>query len=209
MEKQQKKNTTTTKKATVTKKSTTVKKSTTSKKKTSNKNVKNKESISKKTSFFKSTKFLTIVFVVLLILVLILGFFAIRAKKKYDSTIKANIVIPIIKKDDTIEFSINAYELSQAPGYVFKVKNYRGDKINKEQVEYDIEIVNGTNSRIELTKGKNNKNLLTGENNSQVNNETLKQDEKELVYYTLKIPSKNNSTPKKNEIISVRIVVKK
>ena len=97
------------------------------------------------------------VFILLLILVIVLTVIAYKKDKEEKKNIRANIVIPLLKKDDSFHFNINALALSMSKEYVFKITNYKDDKINDEELKYTIKITNTTSANLKLTKNNINK----------------------------------------------------
>jgi len=63
-------------------------------------------------------------------LVTFLGIEVLLKEKESKEKVFANLVIPVIKKEATQNFSINADSLVNDGEYILKVTNYREDVIN-------------------------------------------------------------------------------
>ena len=138
-----------------------------------------------------STKFLSIVFVILLILVVVLSFLAYNMRKENpDLKIKPKIIIPLIQENDQLGFSINAIELSQASEYVFKITNYKKDKIIAVNIPYKLEIENGTDSVIEVFENDSNKDLMQNKRSLVLDNQVMPGKEEKNIYYHIRMKKK-------------------
>lgn len=164
-----------------------------------------KKKTKKKTfkDIINSTKTLTILFVLLLILVIFLTVLCVIKNKEADENEFANMVIPVYELNTDYEFSINAKTLSEVDEYVFKIVNYKKDEINKEELPFQVEINNDTNSIIKVTKDNGKKDLMKQQKQTVLKKEILKKDEKDSVYYHIKI-TKNNELNRK-DLIYVKI----
>lgn len=162
---------------------------------------------SKKKQTFKeiitSTKSLTVVFILLLILVIFLVILCIQKNKEANENEFANMEIPVYETNTNYEFSINAKTLSEVDEYVFKITNYKKGEINKEEIPYRVEISNETDSTIKVTKDHNNKDLIKDQKDTIIDEVTLKKDEKQSVYYHVKITKSKDL--KKDDLIHVKI----
>ena len=167
--------------------------------------MKTKKKSKKKTTedLLNSTKRLTIVFVLLLILVIFLLVVCVIKYKESKENEFANMVIPVYETNTNYEFSINAKILNEVDGYTFKIVNYKKDEINKEEIPYKIEVKNNTNSIIKVTKGDNKKDLMGKDKEKIIDEVTLKKDDKENIYYHIKITKSNNLT--KDDLIYIKI----
>jgi len=148
-----------------------------------------------------TTKTLLIVFIVLIGLVTFLGIEVLLKEKESKEKVFANLVIPVIKKEATQNFSINADSLVNDGEYILKVTNYREDVINDEEIIYSITVDNKTKIKISVTKDYSDDNLL--EENNVISNLKIRGKVKQDTYYHIKAISKEGL--KKNDKINVRI----
>ena len=146
---------------------------------------------------------LWIVFVFLLGLVVGLGVLIYQKKKTQDVQPVANISIPILKTDSRFSFNINAFNLASSDEYVFRVSNYKGDKL-VENLTYNITIKNPTDSIIKLTKDGSKKDLMIDQANTILDNQKFLSSTKEDVYYHVSIIIKGEKVTEK-DLISVII----
>ena len=166
----------------------------------SKKNIKMKK-VEKK-GFWQQDTLLKIVFFSLIIVVIVLSIMVYK-KGKIEKNIKSDIVIPINETDKSFDFSINALNLSKTDEYVFKVTNYRKNKINDKKIYYDITINNDSEAVVEVMKNENNRDLMQNKKSTVITGEELKEGEKEDIYYHVKaLPSKKLD---KDDIIHVKI----
>lgn len=150
-----------------------------------------------------SVKTLTIVFILLLVLVIFLFVLcAIKYKESKENEF-ANMVIPIYEVNTDYEFSINAKVLSEIDNYTFKIVNYKKNKINAEEMSYKIEIKNNTNSIIKVTRNDSNKDLMKEQEESIIDENTLKKDTKDNIYYHVKITKTKDIS--KDDLIYIKI----
>ena len=164
------------------------------KKKTKKKNIQD---------LLNSVKTLTIVFILLLILVISLLVLCVIKYKESKENAFANMVIPVYETDTNYEFNINAKVLSEVEEYTFKIVNYRKKELNKEELPYKIEIKNDTNSVIKVTKNDSKKDLMKDQKETIIDENTLKTDKKENIYYHIKITKSNDLT--KDDLIYIKI----
>lgn len=150
-----------------------------------------------------SVKTLTIVFVLLLVLVISLLVLCVIKYKESRENAFANMVIPVYETDTNYEFNINAKILSEVDEYTFKIVNYRKKELNKEEIPYKIEIKNDTNSVIKVTKNDSKKDLMKDQKETIIDENTLKTDKKENIYYHIKITKSNDLT--KDDLIYIKI----
>lgn len=127
-------------------------------------------------------KILLIVFCLLLILVITLFSIILQKHQERIKNPPANMVIPIYKEYTSYHFSISALGLSEKKEYLFKITNYRGKKINSDDINYEIKIENDTNSIIKVTKEKDNNNLITNQKNSIIEGKISSSNKKENIY---------------------------
>lgn len=151
----------------------------------------------------QSVKTLTMVFVLLLILVIILFVLCVVKYKESKENEFANMVIPVYELNTDYEFNINAKTLSEVNEYVLKITNYKKKDINKEEIPYKLTISNDTDAVIKVTKGDSKKNLMNNQKETIVDNHTLKKDEKESIYYHIKVTKSNDL--KRNDLIYIKI----
>lgn len=151
----------------------------------------------------KDIKVLTVVFTLLLVLVIVLGVLCYKKNEEFKRKAFANITIPILKTDSEEEFSINAKTLSEAKKYTFKITNYQGDIINKEEIDYKIEITNNTNAVITI-KREDTKDLMNDQKNTIIDGLRLGKTAKEDIYYYVEI--KTFKKLKTNDLINIKIV---
>lgn len=152
----------------------------------------------------KSVKTLTVVFILLLALVIFLLVLCIIKYKESKANAYANMVIPVYEVNTDYEFSINAKILSEVDEYVFKIVNYKNKEINKEEIPYKIEIKNDTNSIIKVTKDDSKKDLMKNQKETIIDENTLKKDTKENIYYHVKITKINDIS--KDDLIYIKII---
>ena len=187
------------------------KKSQTSKKKTvSHKNNSlqdtRKEATQKKKLTFKDicTSYITlwIVFILLLLFVIVMGVLIYQKSKLGNEEAFANMKVPILKVGEEVEFGINAYTLSVTDEYIIKISNHRKEDINKEEIPYKIEIVNNTDSVIQITKNDEKKDYMKDQKNTVIE-DVLKKSEKEDIMYHVTVVSSQELNPK--DLINVKI----
>ena len=173
------------------------------KKKSSNgrRNKKVEKKDNKKKNLFSVDNLLKLIFFVLLIVVIVLGVMVVKKNNESGSKVQANIVIPVFEKGSSSSVTINADNLSS--DYIIKVTNYRSDSINKTKLNYSVNVLNGTSSSIKVLKNNSKDNLMVDNKNTIIENESLRKDIKENVYYYIRIS--DYSKVKKDEKIVVRI----
>ena len=120
----------------------------------------------KKKQIISSDKILLIVFCGLLVTVIVLLGLVLYKKHEKEANPPANIVIPIYKDFTSYHFSVSALGLSQKDNYIFKITNYRGKKINQNDINYEIKVENSTDSVIKITKNNKEKDLMKDNKNS-------------------------------------------
>ena len=164
-----------------------------------NKTKKKKGSIK---DFLKSTKFLAIIFILLLILVSVLVVLCVIRSNESETKGFANISLALVDDNKPMDFSINALTLSQTDEYIFKITNYKGDKVNKKEKEYKVIIENNTDCIISVTINDLEENVMKNQNSTELI-DTLKANKKEAVYYHVKVKSSGNL--KDMDLINVRV----
>lgn len=196
------------KKKTTTKKKTGTKKVNTSKssvKKTNN--IKEKSNIknSKKKNIDKTSVILLIVFITLCVTVCILFGLVLHKNKEMSKNPTASIVIPVIKKDNKMTFSLDLYSMKEKEEYIFKVTNYRGNNVNDFDINYSIYIKNDTDAKLELYRVGNEKvNLMDNIVDNEIKGFKLYKNEKEDIYF--KVVVSNLKNVKKKELASIMIL---
>ncbi len=129
-------------------------------------------------------KFLLGVFILLAIFVCILGCLVIKEKNNTRVIDKTNVVVPIIEENTNNTITIDALGLTKERFYVIKVTNYRDKSINKEELEYKIDVENNTKATIKVTKNDDETNLIKNNNKTVVTGQKLIKDKKqEDTYY--------------------------
>lgn len=196
------------------KKSTTIK--TVKKGNTSNKNFKNVENVEKssnkntknkinKKSIDKTSIILLMVFIALCVLVCVLFGLVLHKNKEMSKNPTASIVIPVIKKDNKMTFSLDLYSMKENEEYYFKVTNYRGDNVNDFDINYSIYVKNDTDAKIELYRVGNEKvNLMDNSVDNEIKDLKLYKNEKEDIYF--KVVVSNLKNVKKKELASFMIL---
>lgn len=130
---------------------------------------------------------LTITFILLSILVIILLVVALVKKNQNEVKEESHITIPVLQENttSTISISLKEYNESEETEYVFVVSNFREDKILETALDYDINITNNDDIKIELYKNGGTKNLL--EEDLEIEDNKLKKDKKQEDVYRLVI----------------------
>ena len=115
------------------------------------------------------------------------------AKKEKDPT---NIVAPIIEKGSKNEFTVNLDKIEDKK-YIIRVVNYRNDIINKNEMDYDIEVINENNVEIEIYKNEIEDNLASINNKDLfIEKNVLKAEEKQDDVYKIVVVSDKDLTKK-------------
>ena len=154
---------------------------------------KKKDKKEKKTikEIINSTPFLLTVFLLLLITVIILG--CIIHKKDYEKAqaFDSNMVIPLYEIETSFTFGIDAKALSKLDSreYVIKLTNYKGEKVEEEEMTYQVFVENLTDSVISLRKGDSKKNLMTDQKNTLIDEVMESSSEKEETYIYVHLDS--------------------
>ncbi|MBQ2640178.1 MAG: hypothetical protein IJF92_05425 [Bacilli bacterium] len=80
-----------------------------------------------------------------------------RAHKKL-----SNIVVPVIRMNDNINFNILVDKMGKDDeyNYYIKISNFRKNKINKKDINYNIEFISDSELSLSLYKYKSKNNLL-------------------------------------------------
>ena len=184
---------------------TTSNKNNKKKKVSTNVNKNNKEVVVEKVNKKdKGTIIMTITFFALLILVSVLFAVVIHKKHVADNELVAKMVFPVIEKDSAMSFSIDLGYVSEDDDYIFKITNYRDDKVNDFDVNYKIIIKNETAAKIKVFRGKTNVNLMKKQKNTEITDLKLYKNEKEDVYF--RVSFSNLDKIKKKDMVDVYIV---
>ena len=164
-------------------------------KKPTKKVVAKKEPIKKETQVEKKLvlnqeKALALTLVVLAVLVVILLIIALVQKNRNKDIEKSSITIPVLEENVESRIAINLSELSETKEYVFIVSNYKDKNINKKNLEYDVEITNNDNIRVEIYKNGKIKNAL--DDDCEVEDNKLTKNKKQEDVYKLVIKDTKN-----------------
>lgn len=151
------------------------------------KKVSNKKEV-KKTD--KTEIILKVVFTFLVVFVTILSIVVFRENKK-EENIKSDFVMPIIQKEEEIEIKVNLKELQNKKLYKLKITNYKGNSINSEEIPYEITIKNDTDTKINLVRVPEEKNLIVNDKLTKLEGLKTKAKEREDVSYHITIKGKN------------------
>ena len=148
-------------------------------------------------------KILAITFVLLAILVIILLIVALKQKNERKARNESHITVPVLEENTTSNISINLKEFKEenTNEYVFIVSNYRQDKINKKELEYDINITNSDNIDIKLYKNDDTTNIL--DEDLEVEDNILVKNKKQEDIYKLVITK--NDKIKDSSVINIEI----
>ena len=164
-------------------------------KKPTKKVVAKKETTKKETQVEKKLvlnqeKALAVTLVVLAILVVILLVIALVQKNRSKDLEKSSITIPVLEENVESRIAINLNELPETKEYVFVVSNYKDKEVNKKSLEYDVEITNNDNVRIEIYKNGKKKNAL--DDDCEVEDNKLTKNKKQEDVYKLVIKDTKN-----------------
>lgn len=156
----------------------------------------------------QSELILSISFIVLLILVIVLSIIAINLKHEHNLKKDMNLVIPLLEKkaNNTFLVDLSKMEKDEIKEYKFMITNYKDKQLAKEEIDYNIELINNSKSvSIKLYKEKEDKNLLTeNKDKNIIKNNKLIKDKKDTDTYYLIMRAKEK--PKKEDNISVKII---
>lgn len=161
----------------------------------------NKNTRNTKKKVLTTENILKFIFGLLLFVVIVLGIVVVKKSKEEKKIKNANIVIPIIEATQQSIVQINAENLEDK--YIIRVSNYKDNKINKDVLEYSVNIINNTSSDVIVTKNDNNKNLMIDKNNTIIQKEQLKSNVKEDVFYYISVKNKNSIKNKEKIIVKV------
>ena len=175
-------------------------------KKTTIKVVAKKETTKKETQVEKKLvlnqeKALAVTLVVLAILVVILLVIALVQKNRSKDLEKSSFTIPVLEENVESRIAINLSELPDSQEYVFIVSNYKDKDINKKTIEYDVEITNNDNVRIEIYKNGKKKNVLNDD--YEVEDNKLTKNKKQEDVYKLVIKATKNIRDNSELVIEI------
>lgn len=151
----------------------------------------------------KKTKMIYIcIYSVLILVILICSIVLFVLAKEKSNNKLSNIVVPVIKKGDTMNFNIvvDNMKVNDKYNYYIKISNFRKKKINKQDIKYNIEFSTNDDVNLELYKYKNKKNLLNS--NLKVENLKIKGKDKTSTIYVVRVKANKKI---KNKQINVRI----
>lgn len=156
--------------------------------------------------FISSYQFLYSSLAILFIIVVILGIMVFNKGREYRNN-HANMVFPILEEKVHNSMNIDLNELKKKKRYLIKVTNYRGSKVNQNELSYSLTIHNDTNVSIEMVKGNDTKNLITDQKSSIIEGISLKSKEKQEDVFYIRII--DDSKLKKKDKITIEIDSKK
>lgn len=144
---------------------------------------------------------LLVIFIGLLILVCYLGYKTFTVSKQNVETV--DIIIPLIKKGEPQEFSVDLslLEPDDKMTYYFKITNYRENRVNKNSIKYKVMFTLPKDIDIKLYDVKSEKELLNGGLNTS--DFVLQGGKKQDNLYKLIVKSKKKMS--KDDSISIRI----
>ena len=124
-----------------------------------------------------------IVFFALIVLICVLLVAVINKKKEQSKELVAKMTFPVIEEESKMPFSIDLTEVKENDEYIFKVTNYRNDKVIDKDINYTITVINNTDSKIKLYRGKSNVDLMKDQKNTEITDLKVYKNEKEDVYF--------------------------
>lgn len=140
--------------------------------------------------FISSYQFLYTAFGILLALVLILTIM-VFTRSREEKQANSNIVFSIMEENTRNSLNMDL-ETLVGNEYALKVTNYRGNKVNSEEMLYSIKVTNDTNVEIEILKDKEGENLMTNQKETVIQGDPLAADEKEEVIYYFRVVNSDN-----------------
>lgn len=183
-----------------TKKKQTTTKARVAKVKTSQTREKTKD---KKKSIFTTENILAAVFGILLIVVIVLGVMVFNKSRENKDKVNANLVVPIFEVNAEENVSLNTLALAEEDEYVLKITNYKDDKVIAEKVNYSITVENDSKAIVKVTKNKDTEDLMKNQKSTVIENQELKSNTKEDVYYHISITEKNKID--KDDKVNIKI----
>lgn len=158
---------------------------------------------SKKKNFFTTENILAIVFGILLIVVIVLGVMVFNKSRENKDKINANLVVPIFEINAEENVILNTLALAEQDEYILKITNYKDDKVIAEKVNYSITVENDSKAIVKVTKNKNTEDLMKNQKSTVIENQELKSNTKEDVYYHISITEKNKID--KDDKVNIKI----
>ena len=172
------------------------------------KNEKIKKEEKKRTvkDFFSSVLFLRILFVCLIVLVIGLGILIYQKEKKEEKEVHSHITVPVYQLESEFEFGIDVALLAKEKNkeYIIKVTNYKDDKVNTEEISYQVLVENPTDCVVSVKKNDDKENLMKEQKSSLIEGGVLSASEKEDVYYHVFIDSMGKL--KSDDLLHVKII---
>lgn len=157
----------------------------------------------KKKSIFTTENILAAVFGILLIVVIVLGVMVFNKSRENKDKVNANLVVPIFEVNAEENVSLNTLALANEDEYVLKITNYKDDKVIAEKVNYSITVENDSKAIVKVTKNKDTEDLMKNQKSTVIENQELKSNTKEDVYYHISITEKNKID--KDDKVNIKI----
>lgn len=157
----------------------------------------------KKKSIFTTENILAAVFGILLIVVIVLGVMVFNKSRENKDKVNANLVVPIFEVNAEENVSLNTLALANEDEYVLKITNYKDDKVIAEKVNYSITVENDSKAIVKVTKNKDTEDLMKNQKSTVIENQELKSNAKEDVYYHISITEKNKID--KDDKVNIKI----
>lgn len=157
----------------------------------------------KKKSIFTTENILAAVFGILLIVVVVLGVMVFNKSRENKDKVNANLVVPIFEVNAEENVSLNTLALAEEDEYVLKITNYKDDKVIAEKVNYSITVENDSKAIVKVTKNKDTEDLMKNQKSTIIENQELKSNTKEDVYYHISITEKNKID--KDDKVNIKI----
>lgn len=157
----------------------------------------------KKKSIFTTENILAAVFGILLIVVVVLGVMVFNKSQENKDKVNANLVVPIFEVNAEENVSLNTLALAEEDEYVLKITNYKDDKVIAEKVNYSITVENDSKAIVRVTKNKDTEDLMKNQKSTVIENQELKSNTKEDVYYHISITEKNKID--KDDKVNIKI----
>ena len=172
------------------------------------KNEKIKKEEKKKTikDFFSSLLFLRLLFCFLILFIIGLGVLIYRKEKTEEKEIKPHITVPVYQAESDFEFGIDASLLAKEKNkeYIIKVTNYKDDKVNTEEISYQVLIENPADCVISVKKNGEKENLMKEQKSTLIEGEVLPSNEEKDIYYHIFIDSVGKL--KSDDLLHVKII---
>ncbi len=161
----------------------------------------------KKRSFKKLDKvdlILSLVFVIMIVVIVFLSYKVVTKRNDYKEHVKSSIIIPLLGKETNNEISVDVSNMRKGDSkdYSFRISNNKDNNVNKEEVPYEIELLETDDFEIEVYKNSSKKNILNKDNT--ITNNKLIGNEEQIDTYVLKI--KANKKTSKRQLITIRVI---